>query len=87
MLSRDLVKAASLILVMSPHHAERAVVLGGAGRTHLLTDFASRSTNGQPVQDPFGGELDQYRRTFDELTGEISAALDRIAGGHGADTA
>ena len=78
-LSRELVSAADLILVMSPHHKERAVVLGGDGRTHLLTDFATRSTAGRPVQDPFGGELDLYRQTFDELSREITQVLDRIA--------
>lgn len=78
-LSRELVEAADLILVMSPHHRERAIVLGGDGRTHLLTDFAARSTSGRPVQDPFGGELDLYRQTFDELSREITLVLDRIA--------
>ncbi len=78
-LSRELVEAADLILVMSPHHRERAVVLGGEGRAHLLTDFASRSTDGRPVQDPFGGELDLYRQTFDELTREITLVIERLA--------
>lgn len=79
MLSRELVGAADLILVMSPHHGERAVVLGGDRRTHLLTDFAQRSTAARPVQDPFGGELDHYRQTFDALTIEITLLLDRLA--------
>ena len=78
-LSRELVAAAELILVMSPHHGERAMVLGGESRTHLLTDFAARSTTGRPVQDPFGGELDLYRQTFDELSREIALVFDRLA--------
>lgn len=78
-LSRELVAAADLILVMSPHHRDRAVVLGGEANTHLLTDFAGRSTAGRPVQDPFGGELDLYRQTFDELAHEIALVLDRLA--------
>lgn len=78
-LSRELVGAADLILVMSPHHRERAVVLGGEARAHLLTDYASRSDAGRAVQDPFGGELDSYRRTFTELEREITRVLDRIA--------
>ncbi len=83
-LTRDLVSAADLILVMSPHHRERAVVLGGDARTHLLTDFASRSSAGRPVQDPFGGELDVYRQTFAELANEIGKVLDRILAERGA---
>ena len=79
MLSREIVGAADLILVMSPHHGERAIVLGGDGRTHLLTDFAKRSTVGRPVQDPFGGELAHYRQTLDELATEIALVFDRLA--------
>ena len=78
-LSRDLVAAADLILVMSPHHGERAIVLGGEGRTHLLTDYAARTTTGRPVQDPFGGELDLYRTTLVELTREMALVFDRLA--------
>ena len=78
-LSRELVTAAELILVMSPHHGERAIVLGGEGRTHLLTDYAARTTTGRPVQDPFGGELDLYRATLAELTREIGLVFDRLA--------
>ena len=78
-LTRELVEGADLILTMSPHHRERAQVLGGAGRTHLLTDFAARTTTGRAVQDPFGGELDTYRETFDELAREIARVLDRVA--------
>lgn len=78
-LSRELVAAADLILVMSPHHGERAIVLGGEGRTHLLTDYAARTTTGRPVQDPFGGELDLYRTTLVELTREMALVFDRLA--------
>jgi protein-tyrosine-phosphatase len=77
-LTRELVAAADLILVMSPHHRERAVVLGGDARVHLLTDFAARSNDGRPVLDPFGGDLDTYRQTFAEMEAEITRALDRI---------
>lgn len=78
-LSRELVTAADLILVMSLHHRDRAAVLGGEASTHLLTDFAARSEQGQPVLDPFGGDLETYRATFVELSREIGRTLDRIA--------
>ena len=83
-LTREVVAAADLILVMGPHHRERAVVLGGDARAHLLTDYASRGQQARPVQDPFGGELDIYRETFDELTQEIAKVFDRIAAERGA---
>ncbi len=78
-LSRDAVASADLILVMGPHHRERVLALGGEGRTSLLTDFAARSTEGRPVQDPFGGDLETYRATYEELTREIARVLDRLA--------
>lgn len=78
MLSGDLVTTADLVLVMSPHHRDRAVVLGGEGKSHLLTDFSSRSAQGRAVMDPFGGDLETYRQTFDELTGEITRVFERL---------
>ncbi len=83
-LTRELVAGADLVLVMSPHHRERAVVLGGESRAHLLTDYASRSTEGRPVLDPFGGDLDTYRQTFVEMHSEITRTLDRLVAERGA---
>ncbi|MGA1309412.1 MAG: low molecular weight protein arginine phosphatase [Gemmatimonadaceae bacterium] len=77
-LSRDAVASADLILVMGPHHRERVLALGGEGRTALLTDFAARSGEGRPVQDPFGGDLEIYRATFAELAQEIGRVMDRL---------
>ena len=78
MLTPELVHWSDLILVMGPHHRERADVLGGAGKTHLLTSYASRGEHARPVADPFGGDLPVYRATFDELLQEIGAVLDRL---------
>lgn len=77
-LSREIVAEANLILVMSAHHRDRAVVLGGDARTHLLTDYASRASEGRPVLDPFGGDLDTYRETFVELERTIARVFERI---------
>lgn len=78
-LTPELVELADLILVMGPHHLERVEALGGAGKAYLLTDYATRSTDGRPVTDPFGGDLDAYRATVDELESEIHRAVDRLA--------
>jgi protein-tyrosine-phosphatase len=77
-LSTDVVAAAHLILAMGPHHLDRAEALGGTGRSHLLTAYAAGSDSGPSVNDPFGGDLDVYRATYDELVREIGAVLDRI---------
>ena len=75
----ELVEQADLILVMGPHHLERVEALGGTGKSYLLTDYASRSQEGRPVTDPFGGDLDVYRATVDELESDIQRAVDRLA--------
>ncbi|MGI8497176.1 MAG: low molecular weight protein arginine phosphatase [Gemmatimonadaceae bacterium] len=78
-LSRELVSEHDLLLAMSPHHLERLEALGGRGKSYLLTDYASRGARADPIGDPFGGDLDQYRHTYDQLEEEIRRALDRLA--------
>src|SRR5690349_603870 len=77
-LTRDMVRDADLILAMGPHHLERIEALGGAGKSYLLSDFASHGASSRPISDPIGAELDVYRATADELEEEIRRVLDRI---------
>ena len=77
-LTRALVRDADLILAMGPHHLERIEALGGGGRAHLLSEFASHGASSRPIRDPIGAELDVYRATADELEEEIRRVLDRI---------
>jgi protein-tyrosine-phosphatase len=78
-LSRELVDAADLILVMGPHHRERVEALGGEGKVHLLAAYASRGKDAAAVADPFGGDLEAYRETFEELRAAIERVVDRVA--------
>ncbi len=80
-LSPEIVASAQLILAMGPHHLDRVEALGGTGRSFLLTAYAAGTNDGRPVNDPFGGDLDVYRATYDELEREIGAVLDRVATG------
>src|SRR5688572_15196099 len=77
-LSRELVQSHDVVLGMGPHHVERAEALGGEGRTHLLTAFAGGTSTGRAINDPFGGDLEQYRETLAELQGEIRRVFDRL---------
>ena len=77
-LTRELVQSHDVVLAMGPHHAERAEALGGEGRTYLLTAFAAGTPSGRAINDPFGGDLDQYRETLAELQGEIRRVFDRL---------
>jgi protein-tyrosine-phosphatase len=78
-LTPEHVDTADLILVMGPHHLERVEALGGAGKAHLLTSYSSRGADNRAVSDPFGGDLEVYRATVEELDMEIRRAVDRLA--------
>ena len=78
-LSKEIIADHEVVLVMGPHHLERAEALGGDGKSHLLTHYAAHGSSDRAVSDPFGGDLDVYRATFDELEREIKRAFDRIA--------
>lgn len=77
-LEQDLVRRSDLILTMGPHHLERALALGGEGKAHLLTGYASRGMSERSISDPVGAELEVYRETADELEQEITRVFDRL---------
>ncbi len=74
----ELVRDADLIFTMGPHHLERVLALGGEGKSHVLTTFASRDGDPSGVADPFGGDLDDYRTTYEELVREIRRIFDAL---------
>lgn len=78
-LSREIVAENDLILAMGPHHVDRIEALGGGGKTWLLTEYAERSHGGRAIADPFGGGLDEYRLTTDEIEGAVARVFDRLA--------
>lgn len=79
-LTTDLVAFADLVLGMSAHHVERTEALGGKGKSHLLGEYAGVPGADPEVEDPFGGDLDEYRRTFTQLETLLAAAMERLAG-------
>jgi len=80
-LTPALVDGAALILAMGPRHLAQIVDLGGGDRAHLLTAYARGDARAPAVADPFGGDLDTYRATYEELRASVTAALDRWYGG------
>ena len=78
-LTSELVASHDLILTMGPHHLERALALGGTGKSFLLSSFAAGDASPDGISDPFGGDLATYRTTFDELQREIRRVFDRLA--------
>jgi protein-tyrosine-phosphatase len=78
-LAPALVREADIALAMGPHHLERIEAMGGAGKSYLITEFASRGASKRAVNDPIGGELEVYRATADELDREVRLVFDRLA--------
>jgi protein-tyrosine-phosphatase len=78
LLTRDLVQQAELVFTMARHHRARVHDLGGEGRTHVLGEYAGRTGPEAEVSDPFGGDLELYRATYQELEELIKAAAERL---------
>jgi protein arginine phosphatase len=78
LLTRELVEGADLILTMARHHRARVDELGGEGRVFVLGEYAGREGDEAEVSDPFGGDLEVYRRTCVELETLASAVVERL---------
>lgn len=78
-LTRELVAGADLVLTMSRSHRQRVAELGGAERVHLLGEYAGLAGADAEVPDPYGGDLEEYRRTFDRLEAMLGAIAGRLA--------
>jgi protein arginine phosphatase len=77
-LSADLVEWADLILAMGESHLHAIAELGGGEKAKLVTGFLEGDAAGAPVLDPFGGDHDSYRHTFQQLREAVCALLDRL---------
>ncbi len=77
-LTPPLLDWADLVLAMTPSQFEMAAALGGAGKVALATDFMEGAGSGEPVRDPFGGDLDAYRQTLAQLRLAIEGLLARL---------
>jgi len=77
-LTTDIVADAELILGMSAGLVERAIQLGGEGKTFLLGAYAGEPSEDAEVSDPFGGDIEEYRATYDRLVSLFEAALPRL---------
>ena len=78
LLTREMSLEAVLILTMSRHHRARVNDLGGAEKVFVLGEYAGRVGDSADVRDPFGGDLEGYRQTYDDLAELTDAAADRL---------
>jgi protein-tyrosine phosphatase len=77
-LAADLVDWADLILAMSPSHIAAVVDLGGEEKVGMLTDFIEGPGIGAPIDDPFGGDADAYRRAYAQIAAAIEGLLAKL---------
>jgi protein-tyrosine phosphatase len=77
-LTPESVDWADLILGMSNAHLAALAEFGGAEKSALITDFLEGDGLGDPVPDPFGGDVDDYRETFARLHEAIDGLLERL---------
>ena len=77
-LTAAMLAASDLVLVMSPEHIARVKEIDSTTNVHLLAGYAPETAPGREISDPFGGNLDDYRATADELEHELKAMLDHI---------
>ncbi len=78
-LTHRLVAESDLILTMSKAHLAEVERMGGTGKSWLLGEYAGYSGQDAEVDDPYGGEMEDYRRMADQVETMIGRVLDRLA--------
>lgn len=81
-LSQEEVERADLILAMSPSHLVELERMGVKEKAALITVFAEgredAEVSDRGVDDPIGGDREEYRRTLHQLQRLVSRTLDRL---------
>ncbi len=79
-LTRERVEWSDLILTMSVSHMPTVSALGGEERAALLGSFGDpeASDSGVQVSDPFGGDDEVYRATFQRLQVLVQGTMLRM---------
>ena len=80
LLTHELVSQADLVLTMSRVQLGKVREMGGGGRAHLLGEYAGREAESAEIADPYGGELDQYRETYQQLAELLPVVVRRLGG-------
>lgn len=78
-LTMEKVEWATYILTMTSNHKNSIISMfpGAREKTYTLEEFAGK-TNGGDISDPFGGSLETYRNTYNEINKSIDKLIKRI---------
>ena len=77
-LTPEILASADLVLVMSPTHLSEVREMDPNANVHLFAGYGTPRSKGRSIADPFGGNLEDYRATADELEHELKEILERI---------
>lgn len=79
-LDRELVEWASLILVMTGAHLKMITERfpAAADKTYLLKEYAGEAAENPDIEDPYGGDMNKYRRVMEEINGLIPNIILRL---------
>lgn len=69
----------TVVLAMASGHLAGIRATAPSARVYLIDEFASRGASAKSVDDPYGGDLEDYRRAADEIEALLTGVLDRIA--------
>lgn len=72
-LRAEMAQSVDLVLAMTPRHAAQArAIVGTTVPVRTLGEYAGVS---EPVDDPFGGTAERYRRTAEQIRRLLTVAL------------
>ena len=77
-LTPEILADADLVLVMSPPHLAEVRVMDPSANVHLFAGYGAPGGKSRSIADPFGGNLEDYRATADELEHTLKEILERI---------
>ena len=79
-LTEKLIEESDLIICMAPSHCREVATMvpEARERTFLLKNYPEPGCDGEGVEDPIGGSLDMYNRTFLEIGEELGRILPYI---------
>jgi len=78
--TEDMLREASLVLVMGPRHAtELSLRFGDSEKVWLLQEYASGIPDGRELPDPYGGNILTYRASMRQILECVEGVLDRIS--------
>lgn len=80
LISENMIKESDLILTMEKYHKEAIVNMypGVMDKVFTLKEYVLGSKDDLDVVDPYGGDLDEYRKCRNELSDLIDKLLSKV---------